>query len=60
MVKVQKISGITPRIPFTEFNFYDLYRITFENSVLGRTLLPAVPGRDNQPNPSFDELQAAG
>ena len=42
MAKVQHISGITKRIPFEGFNFYDLFRITFENSELGRMkrLLP--------------------
>ena len=42
MAKVQHISGITKRIPFEGFDFYDLFRITFENSELGRMkrLLP--------------------
>ena len=42
MAKVQHISGITKRIPFEDFDFYDLFRITFENSELGRMkrLLP--------------------
>ena len=42
MSKVRKIAEITENIPFTEFNFYDLYRSTFENSELGRIkkLLP--------------------
>ena len=42
MAKVQKIAEITPNIPFSEFNFYDLYRSTFEKSELGRIkrLLP--------------------
>ena len=42
MSKVQNFSEITPNIPFTEFNFYDLYRETFENTELGRIkrLLP--------------------
>lgn len=42
MAKVQNISEITPNIPFTEYNFYDLYRKTFENSELGRikSMLP--------------------
>ena len=35
MAKVQNISGITPAFPFTEYDFYDLYRQTFEKSELG-------------------------
>ena len=42
MSKVRKIAEITENIPFTESNFYDLYRSTFEKSELGRikNLLP--------------------
>ena len=42
MAKVQHISGISKRLPFEGFDFYDLFRITFENSELGRMkrLLP--------------------
>jgi len=42
MSKVQNFAEITPNIPFTEFNFYNLYRETFENTELGRIkkLLP--------------------
>ena len=42
MAKVQHFSGIVKRIPFEGFDFYDLFRITFENSELGRMkrLLP--------------------
>ena len=42
MAKVQHISGITKRIPFEDLDFYDLFRVTFENSELGRMkrLLP--------------------
>ena len=36
MAKVQNFSGITPDLPFTEYDFYDLYRQTFEKSELGR------------------------
>ena len=36
MAKVQNFSGISPNLPFTEFDFYDLYRKTFENSELGK------------------------
>ena len=36
MAKVQNFSGISPNLPFTEFDFYDLYRQTFEKSKLGR------------------------
>ena len=36
------ISGITKILPFEDLDFYDLFRITFENSELGRMkrLLP--------------------
>ena len=42
MSKVQNFAEIAPNIPFTEFDFYELYRTTFENSELGRIkkLLP--------------------
>ncbi|MCQ2160449.1 MAG: transposase [Bacteroidales bacterium] len=42
MAKVRKFAEITPNLPFSEFNFYDLYRSTFEKSELGRMkeLLP--------------------
>ena len=42
MAKVQQISGIVKRIPFEGYDLYDLFRITFENSELGRMkrLLP--------------------
>ena len=36
MAKVQNFSGITPNLPFTEYDFYDIYRRTFEKSELGR------------------------
>ena len=36
MAKVQHFSGISKRIPFEGFDFYDLFRVTFENSELGR------------------------
>ena len=36
MAKVQNFAGISPNLPFTEYNFYDLYRQTFENSELGK------------------------
>lgn len=42
MAKVQNFAEITPNLPFSEFDFYDLYRSTFEKSELGRMkrLLP--------------------
>ena len=42
MTKVRKFAEITPNLPFSEFNFYELYRETFEKSGLGRMkkLLP--------------------
>lgn len=36
MAKVQNFSEISPNLPFTEYDFYDLYRQTFENSELGK------------------------
>ena len=33
MAKVRNLAEITPNIGFTEFDFYDLYRSTFEKSV---------------------------
>ena len=32
MAKVQNFSGISPDLPFTEFDFYELYRQTFATS----------------------------
>ena len=42
MSKVRNFSEMSLNIAFLEFNFYDLYRSTFEKSELGRTkkLLP--------------------
>ena len=42
MSKVRNFSEIAPNIAFPEFDFYDLYRSTFEKSELGRIkkLLP--------------------
>jgi len=42
MTKVQQISGTSKRLPFEDLDFYDLFRITFEDSELGRMkrLLP--------------------
>lgn len=42
MSKVRSFAEITPNLPFTECDFYDLYRTTFENTELGRmkTVLP--------------------
>ena len=42
MSKVRNLAAIAPNIGFTEFDFYDLYRSTFEKSELGRIkkLLP--------------------
>ena len=42
MTKVQNFAGLSQSLPFTEFDFYELYRRTFENTELGRMkrLLP--------------------
>ena len=42
MSKVRNFAEIAPNIAFPEFDFYDLYRSTFEKSELGRmkNLLP--------------------
>lgn len=42
MTKVQNFAGLSQSLPFTEFDFYELYRRTFENTELGRIkrLLP--------------------
>ena len=42
MTKVRNFVEIAPNLPFSEFNFYELYRETFEHSELGRMkkLLP--------------------
>ena len=42
MSKVRNYAEIAPNIGFSEFDFYDLYRSTFEKSELGRMkkLLP--------------------
>ena len=36
MSKIRNFAEITPNLPFSEFNFYELYRETFEKSELGR------------------------
>ena len=35
----EHISGITKRLPFEDLDFYDLFRVTFENSEFGRMKL---------------------
>ena len=42
MSKVRNFAELAPNIGFSEFDFYDLYRSTFEKSELGRMkkLLP--------------------
>ena len=39
MTKVQNFAGLSQSLPFTEFDFYELYRRTFENTELGRMKL---------------------
>ena len=36
MSKIRNFAEITPNLPFSEFNFYNLYREPFEKSELGR------------------------
>ncbi len=36
MTKVQRLSELSQRLPFTEYDFYDLYLKTFEGTELGR------------------------
>ncbi len=38
MSKVRNLAEIAPTLAFSEFDFYDLYRSTFENSELGRIM----------------------
>ena len=40
MSKVRNFAELAPNIGFSEFDFYDLYRSTFENSELGRIDIP--------------------
>ena len=42
MSKVQNFAGLHQSLPFTEFDFYEIYRQSFEKSELGRMkrLLP--------------------
>ena len=42
MTKVQNFAGLSQSLPFTELDFYELYRRTFKNTELGRMkrLLP--------------------
>ena len=42
MPKIRNFAELAPNIGFSEFDFYDLYRSTFEKSELGRMkkLLP--------------------
>ena len=45
MTKVRRISELSQSLPFTEYDFYDLYLKTFENTELGRMkkVLPLRP-----------------
>ena len=36
MTKVRKFVEITPNLPFTEYNFYEEFRESFEKTELGR------------------------
>ena len=36
MTKVRRLSELSPSLPFTEYDFYDLYLKTFEGTELGR------------------------
>ena len=36
MSKARNLAELAPNIGFSEFDFYDLYRSTFENRELGR------------------------
>ena len=36
MAKVRNFAEITPNLPFTEYNFYEEFRESFENTELGR------------------------
>ena len=36
MAKVRKFAEITPNLPFTEYNFYDEFRESFEKTEQGR------------------------
>ena len=49
MSKVRNFSVIAPNIAFPEFNFYDLYRSTFEKSELGR-IKKSLPLREMAEN----------
>lgn len=42
MAKIQKLSELSQSLPFTEYDFYDFYRLSFERSMLGqmKKLLP--------------------
>ena len=49
MSKVRNFSEIATTIAFPEFNFYDLYRSTFEKSELGR-IKKLLPLREMEEN----------
>ena len=36
MAKIQKLSELSQSLPFTEYDFYDFYRLSFERSMLGQ------------------------
>ena len=58
MSKVRNFAKLAPNIGFSEFDFYDLYRSTFEKSELGRMkkLLPlhAMEGSFGTQNEHYD------
>jgi len=56
MAKVQNFAGISPNLPFTEYNFYDLYRQTFENSELGK-IKANLPLREMAENFGWSDKQ---
>lgn len=42
MIKIQKLSDLTPTLGFSEFDFYSDYRSSFSSSELGR-LWSSIP-----------------
>lgn len=54
MIKIQNLSGITPDLPFTEYDFYGLYGRAFEKSELGMIKLLG-----SRPEKLLDEMHVA-
>ena len=57
MSKIQNFAEITPNLPFSEFNFYDLYRdFSIESQLRNICEIPAILSYQEQPCSLTEEV----